>query len=75
MAGYIIDVAIVTVLSVGLVAIMGVMLNGIGEKVFARNKRNEFVDQSARFQVGWNSVGGNWSSVGSQWKSKGSKHK
>jgi hypothetical protein len=37
---------------------MGVITNGFGEKVFGGKKRSEFVEQSARFQTRWKSVGG-----------------
>jgi tetrahydromethanopterin S-methyltransferase subunit B len=59
MVGYLTDLLIVTVLVVGITALMGVILNGIGEKVFGGKNKNEFVDQSARFQTGWKMVGGN----------------
>ncbi len=56
--GYITDLAIVTVLIVGLTALMGVIANGIGEKVFGGRKRSEYVVQSAHFQTGWKQIGG-----------------
>jgi hypothetical protein len=58
MAGYIIDLAIVTVLSVGLTAVMGSILNGVGENIFGGRKKSEFVDQADRVIAGWKSVGG-----------------
>lgn len=58
MAGYIIDLAIVTVLSVGLTAVMGSILNGVGESIFGGRKKSEFVDQADRVIAGWKSVGG-----------------
>jgi hypothetical protein len=58
MAGYIIDLAIVTVLTVGLTAVMGSILNGIGENIFGGRNKSEFVDQADRVIAGWKSVGG-----------------
>jgi hypothetical protein len=56
---YITDLAVVTVLVVGITALMGTISAGIGEKIFGGRKRSEFVDQSDRFHEGWNMVGGN----------------
>lgn len=58
MGGYIADLSMVAILIIGITAFMGVMTNGLGENVFGGKKRSEFVDQSARFQTGWKSVGG-----------------
>lgn len=58
MSGYIIDLSIVALLIIGITALMGVMTNSFGEKVFGGKSRKEFVNQSARFQTGWKSVGG-----------------
>jgi large-conductance mechanosensitive channel len=58
MAGYVIDLAIVTVLTVGLTAIMGSILNGLGENIFGGRKKTEFVDQADKVIAGWKSVGG-----------------
>jgi large-conductance mechanosensitive channel len=58
MAGYVIDLAIVTVLTVGLTAIMGSILNGLGENIFGGRKKTEFVDQANKVIAGWKSVGG-----------------
>ncbi|WML43386.1 hypothetical protein [Neobacillus sp. PS3-40] len=59
MGAYITDLAVVTVVLVGLTALLGVITNGIGEKFFGGKKRTEFVDQSNRFHEGWKLVGGN----------------
>lgn len=56
--GYIMDLAIVAILVVGISALMGVMTNSIGEKLFGRKRKSEFVLQSARFQEGWKEIGG-----------------
>jgi hypothetical protein len=59
MVGYITDLSIVAILIIGITALMGVLTNGFGERVFGGKQRSEFVDQSARFQTRWKSVGGN----------------
>ncbi|MDX8364431.1 hypothetical protein [Cytobacillus sp. IB215665] len=58
MIDYFTDFAIVAVLIIGITAMMGVMLNGIGEKFFGGRKKAESFNQSANTQVGWRSVGG-----------------
>ncbi|MNG22612.1 hypothetical protein D3C84_1071140 [compost metagenome] len=58
MIAYLFDLAIVAILIIGITATIGVITNGIGEKVFGGKKRREFVDQSAKTQTGWNAVGG-----------------
>ncbi|NRD78436.1 hypothetical protein HPT25_13770 [Bacillus sp. BRMEA1] len=58
MVAYIMDLVVVAVLIVGITAIMGVLTNSLGEKVFGGKRRSEFVDQSAKFQTGWKAVGG-----------------
>ncbi|RBP92191.1 hypothetical protein DFO70_107121 [Cytobacillus firmus] len=58
MVGYITDLTLVALLIIGFTALLGVLTNGIGEKVFGGKNKSEFVDQSARVQTGWKSVGG-----------------
>ncbi|KML38616.1 hypothetical protein [Cytobacillus firmus] len=58
MVGYIADLTIVALLIIGFTALLGVLTNGIGEKIFGGKNKSEFVDQSARVQTGWKSVGG-----------------
>ncbi|KAF0821234.1 hypothetical protein ACOSZF_14405 [Cytobacillus firmus] len=58
MVGYITDLTIVALLIIGFTALLGVLTNGIGEKFFGGKNKSEFVDQSARVQTGWKSVGG-----------------
>ncbi|MBN8199137.1 hypothetical protein [Bacillus sp. NTK034] len=58
MVGYITDLTIVALLIIGFTALLGVLTNGIGEKLFGGKNKSEFVDQSARVQTGWKSVGG-----------------
>lgn len=52
------DLTIVAVLIIGITALMGVLLNGIGTKVFGGKNKSEFVDKSEKIQTGWKSVGG-----------------
>lgn len=58
MAGYIMDLTIVAVLIIAITALMGVMLNGIGTKVFGGKNRRQFVEKSESMQTGWKNVGG-----------------
>ncbi|MCM3616858.1 hypothetical protein M3936_04595 [Sutcliffiella horikoshii] len=58
MIGYFIDFTIVAIFVIGITAVMGVLTNGIGEKVFGRKKGSESFDKSANMQAGWKSVGG-----------------
>jgi hypothetical protein len=58
MGSYITDLTIVAVLIIGITAVLGVITNGIGEKLFGGKRKSEFVDQSAKFQTGWKQVGG-----------------
>ncbi|WP_040204544.1 hypothetical protein [Neobacillus jeddahensis] len=58
MVAYISDLTIVALLIVGFTALMGVISNGIGEKIFGGKKRTEFVDEGAKYQTGWKAVGG-----------------
>jgi hypothetical protein len=58
MGAYILDLTIVALLIVGITALMGVITNSFGEKVFGGKNRSEFVDESAKYQTGWKTVGG-----------------
>ncbi|MFD2443197.1 hypothetical protein ACFSO7_04280 [Bacillus sp. CGMCC 1.16607] len=58
MQGYIMDLTIVAILIIGITALMGVITNGFGEKVFGGKRNSEFVDKSASVQAGWKRVGG-----------------
>lgn len=58
MLAYITDLTIVALLIVAITALMGVITNSIGEKVFGGKRRTEFVDESAKYQTGWKTVGG-----------------
>lgn len=58
MKEYIFDLTVVALLVIGFTATLGVLTNGIGERLFGGKKRTEFVDQSEKVQTGWNYVGG-----------------
>ncbi|MGJ7919592.1 hypothetical protein [Neobacillus sp. LXY-4] len=58
MVDYIIDFTVVSLLIIGITAFMGALTNGIGNKLASSKHRTEFVDQSAKVQVGWKQVGG-----------------
>ncbi|MEH7416368.1 hypothetical protein V7266_13865 [Neobacillus drentensis] len=58
MGAYITDLMIVAVLIIGITALMGVITNGIGEKIFGGKRRTEFTDESAKYRTGWKAVGG-----------------
>ncbi len=59
MGEYIADFTMVTLVVIGITALMGSITNGIGIKFFSRKQKGQFVDQSAKVQTGWKSVGGN----------------
>ncbi|WHY78987.1 hypothetical protein QNH20_07595 [Neobacillus sp. WH10] len=59
MGAYITDLTIVALLIIALTALMGIITNSIGEKVFGGKRRTEFVDESAKYRTGWKAVGGN----------------
>ncbi|MEH7335861.1 hypothetical protein V7161_24865 [Neobacillus drentensis] len=59
MGAYITDLTIVALLIIGITALMGVITNSFGEKVFGGKRRTEFTDQGAKYQTGWKNVGGN----------------
>ena len=58
MGGYIADLTMVALLVIGITALMGVITNSFGEKVFGGKNRSEFVNQHAKYQKGWKAVGG-----------------
>ncbi|WP_071393909.1 hypothetical protein [Bacillus tuaregi] len=58
MVAYTVDFLLIALLIIGITAINGVLTNGIGNALFGRNKKSEFVTQSARVQTGWKQVGG-----------------
>ena len=58
MPRYILDFTLVSVLVIGITAIMGVLSNGIGNHIFGGNNSSEFVDQSNKSTAGFKLVGG-----------------
>jgi hypothetical protein len=58
MIEYIIDFSLVALLVIGFTATIGVLTNGIGEKLAGGEGDPESFNQSAKTQLGWNSVGG-----------------
>jgi hypothetical protein len=58
MVEYFMDFTVVALLVIGITAVMGVLTNGIGEKLFGGKGNSEHIDHSAKIQAGWKSVGG-----------------
>ena len=58
MAGFFIDFIIAAILIIAITATNGVILNGIGTKLFGGKRVLEFVHQSNRMQTDWKNVGG-----------------
>jgi len=59
MLKYLIDFSIVAGLVIGITAMMGVITNSIGNHIFGRKKRSEFVNQSNEMIKNFKLVGGN----------------
>ena len=58
MVDFFIDFIMVAILVIAITATNGVILNGIGTKLFGGKKVLEFVQQSNRMQTDWKNVGG-----------------
>ncbi|AST90605.1 hypothetical protein ACWE42_19710 [Sutcliffiella cohnii] len=58
MLDYFIDFTIVMVLIIAITAVMGVLTNGIGERLFGGKKKTVVADKSISIQTGWKNVGG-----------------
>ncbi|WP_297992654.1 hypothetical protein [Anoxybacillus sp.] len=58
MAQFFIDFTIVAILVIGITALMGVILNGIGENVFGGRKKRLHTAMSEHVQTDWKMVGG-----------------
>ncbi|EMI10159.1 MULTISPECIES: hypothetical protein [Anoxybacillus] len=58
MAQFFIDFTIVAILVIGITALMGVILNGIGENIFGGQKKRLHTAMSEHIQTGWKTVGG-----------------
>lgn len=58
MGGFLLDLAIVAALVIGITATNGVIANGIGIKLFGGKQKTVHVDYTKKGQTGWKSVGG-----------------
>jgi hypothetical protein len=58
MGEYIADLSMVALLIISMTAVMGVVTNGIGIRLFSQKNKMEFVNKSEKFQSGWKKVGG-----------------
>jgi hypothetical protein len=58
MIQFFIDFTLVAILVIGITALMGVIVNGIGENLFGGSKKKEHTLQTAHTQTGWKLVGG-----------------
>ncbi|MEM5661370.1 hypothetical protein AAHB62_16925 [Bacillus cereus] len=55
---FFIDFITVAALIIGITALIGVITNSIGEKLFGGKEKMKFVNKSLDVQSGWNQVGG-----------------
>ncbi|WP_453990452.1 hypothetical protein [Bacillus nitroreducens] len=58
MTSYITDLALIAILVIGITALMGVMANGIGERVFGGKTGSHIVKNDLNVKAGWKNVGG-----------------
>ncbi|MBJ7984848.1 hypothetical protein [Bacillus cereus] len=58
MIAFFTDFIIVATLIIGITALIGVITNSIGEKLFGGKEKMKFVNKSLDVQSGWNKVGG-----------------
>jgi len=58
MISFFIDFFLVSILIIGITAINGVFVNSVGKKLFGRNQKSKFIDQTSKTQHGWKQVGG-----------------
>ncbi|CAM4016239.1 MULTISPECIES: hypothetical protein [Bacillus cereus group] len=58
MIAFFIDFVTVAALIIGITALIGVITNNIGEKLFGGKEKMKFVNKSLDVQSGWNQVGG-----------------
>lgn len=58
MIAFFTDFIIVATLIIGITALIGVITNSIGEKLFGGKEKMKFVNKSLDVQSGWNQVGG-----------------
>ncbi len=55
---YILDFLMVSLLIIGITALLGVISNGIGTHLFGKKHRSKFVNQSDKTTAGFTMVGG-----------------
>ncbi|MFD1778209.1 MULTISPECIES: hypothetical protein [Fredinandcohnia] len=58
MASYIMDLGLIAILVIGITALMGVIANGVGEKVFGGKSGSDIVTRDLNVKAGWKNVGG-----------------
>lgn len=58
MTDYIIDLALLAVLIIGITATVGVVTNGIGEKVFGGKGGSDILNRDLQVKAGWKQIGG-----------------
>ncbi|WP_099354199.1 hypothetical protein [Fredinandcohnia onubensis] len=58
MASYIMDLGLIAILVIGITALMGVIANGVGEKVFGGKSSSDIVTRDLNVKAGWKNVGG-----------------
>ncbi|MFS0865577.1 hypothetical protein [Fredinandcohnia sp. 179-A 10B2 NHS] len=58
MAAYILDLALLTILVIGITATMGVIANGVGERVFGGKTGSDILNRDLKVKTGWKAVGG-----------------
>lgn len=52
------DITLLGLGIIGATAFLGVAMNGIGNKLFSRGKKDEFLDKARSYQDTWRNVGG-----------------
>ncbi|MBD1383060.1 hypothetical protein [Metabacillus arenae] len=58
MGQYLFDFIVVALLVIGITAVLGVLINGIGQRFFGGKNKNVSVSHSLKTQEGWRKVGG-----------------
>ncbi|WP_085506976.1 hypothetical protein [Thalassobacillus devorans] len=58
MGALLLDITLLGLGIIGATAFLGVAVNGIGNKLFSRGKKDEFIGRSRAYQDTWRKVGG-----------------
>jgi len=58
LGNFILDMVLVGLTIIGLTAFLAVIVQGIGQGLFGRNKQDEYLSKSRSFQSEWRGVGG-----------------